>query len=183
MRAMMLVLAALLAAGCDRGDNTAQEAPPSGEAVGARPGPDRPPEAQTEGMWQLTQVSGGGLPAAVQHDGDCHVEVIDATLRLEANRFAFQNHTREVCGNTQGLPEPVLHSAGGTYTREGDVLVFTTDVGTAFASARGRADSTTLLLSELATQAGAETISWTFARRDEQLVPVGGTTGEPRTSD
>lgn len=180
----IVVAAALAAAACDRGDNTAQEMAPSGEAVGARDGAQRPPEAQAEGMWQLADVNGLPVPAPVQQQsGSCQVEVLDATLRLEANRFAFQNRTREICEGAAQQAEPVLHSAGGTYTREGDVLTFTTDVGAAFASARGRADETSLVLSELSTDAGTEQVSWRFTRRDAQLVPVPGTTGPSTTAN
>lgn len=180
----LVLVAALAVTACDRGDNTAEEMAPSGEAVGAREGPQRPPEAQAEGMWQLAEVNGLPVPAPVlPQEGECQVEVLDATLRLEANRFAFQNRTREICNGTAEQAEPVLHAAGGTYTREGDVLTFTTDVGAAFASARGRADETDLMLSELSTDAGTEQVSWRFTRRDAQLVPVPGTTGPASTAN
>jgi hypothetical protein len=167
--------AALVLAACGPGDNTAEELP-SGEVVGAREGPQRPPVSQVEGVWQLTAVSGAPLPAPASQDGACRVEVMEGTLRLEAERFAFQNRTREVCDDGSA-GEPVMHAAGGTYALQGDAVVLTTDVGAAFAMASGRADETALVLSELSTQAGPETVDWRFERRDAQLVPVPGTTG------
>ena len=168
------LVAALALAGCGPGDNTAGEQP--GEVVGAREGPQRPPAAQIEGVWQLVQVSGAPLPAPTGQGSGCPVEVLEGTLRLEAERFAFQNRTREVCDDGSAT-EPVMHAAGGTYALDGDGVVLTTDVGAAFAHARGRADETALVLTELSTDVGAETVDWRFERRDAQLVPVPGTTG------
>lgn len=172
MKVGWLLLSSMIAVGActaDGGDTDTA----TGEEEPARESPARPPGASNgEGMYVLETINGGGLPGIVEQDASCRVEVVEGSLRLEAGRFAFQNSTREVCGTTQ--PEPVIHAAGGSYTIDGNSIVLMTDVGNAFAEARGSIDSTVITLSELSTDAGAEAVTWRFQRDDSQLSPLPG---------
>jgi hypothetical protein len=171
MRCSWLIPGVLLLAACG-----SEPDPATGGDVPVREGPARPPEAQAEGMYTLTGIDGGGLPGVVQQTGDCRVEVLDASLRLEAGRFAFQNRTRETCGAAPA-GEPVMHAAGGTYEITDGTVVLQSDVGTAFSRAHGSIDSTSITLRELSTQAGTETVMWLLQRSDAQQTAPGGTTG------
>jgi hypothetical protein len=180
MAARLMLVAGLLAlAACspqpgERDQTTGEQIPP-------REGPARPPGAHAEGNYVLTAINGGDLPGVVQEDAGCRVEVVDGTLRLEAGRFAFQNRTREVCGAgaapSQADADAVMHAAGGTYTVQNDRIELHSDFGGAFSHARGTADETTITLRELSTEAGTETVTWQFERRDARTVPVPGSTG------
>jgi hypothetical protein len=183
-RGWMIAAAALVAGACSADGNDRQQT--TGEELPARTGPARPPEAHAEGMYVLTAINGGGLPGVVQESDGCRVEVVEGSLRLEAGRFAFQNRTREVCGpapaprppgSAGAAPGEVMHAAGGVYTVQNGQVRLDTDVGGAFATALGTADSTTITLRELSTEAGTETVTWRFERRDAQSVPLPGSTG------
>jgi hypothetical protein len=170
-----ILAAALIVAACS--PDTAERDDVSGEAVPARPGPTRPPEAHMEGQYSLATVDGGGLPAVLEQDASCRTEVVDASLRVEAGRFAFQNRVREVCG--PGPPaEPVMHASGGTVTLDGRTVVLVADVGEAFREARGVADETGITIRELATETGAVSVDWRFERRGPQSVPIPGDRGQ-----
>jgi hypothetical protein len=174
-RWMLLVVAALVLGGCRSGEG--EDAPVSGEARPMRDGPMRPPEAHMEGNYSLAWVGGADLPAIVSREGACHTEIVDATLRIEAGRFAFQNRVREVC---DGVPrEPVMHAAGGSVEIQGQQVRLRADVGGAFGEARGVADETSIMLQELSTNAGAQAVSWRFDRLGPELVPIEG--AEDRT--
>jgi hypothetical protein len=168
---ILIVTAALMMPGCSRGEG--DRAPVSGEAQPDRTGPMRPPEAHIEGNFVLTTVDGLTVPAALDEGADCRTELVDATLRLEAGRFAFQNRVREVCGGI--AQEPVLHAAGGSYIIDGTAVTLRSDVGGAFAEARGIADETSLTLQRLSVDAGAQNVSWRFERLGPELVPPAGT--------
>lgn len=170
----LLLSGALLSAACGGGGGEDME--PSYDPAPERAGPTRPAAAGIEGMYELTGVNGAELPAAVQERDGCRVEVLEGALRMEAERFAFQNRTREVCRDG-GSPEPVLHSAGGTYEVRDRNVILRADVGEAFTEARGTADETTVTLERLSTEAGSENVTWQFERRDRQLVPLEGETG------
>jgi hypothetical protein len=166
----LLLLAALTLAGCRGGDGG--EAPVSGEARPLRDGPTRPPEAHLEGNFHLVYADGSGLPAVVERTSGCHTEVIDGTLRIEAGRFAFQNRVREVCG---GVPrEPVIHAAGGQVTIQGNQVTLHADVGGAFLEATGIADDTSIMIQQMSSQAGPQTMNWRFDRLGPELVPEEG---------
>lgn len=166
-----LLVACMLALACSGG--AGDEHAVSGEARGQRDGPTRPPGAHAEGNYVLISADGGGLPAVVQQSGQCRTEIVDAVLRVEAGRFAFQNRVREVCG--PGTPaDPVLHAAGGTVTLDGNNVVLHADVGQAFAEAQGIADETTITLRQLSTDAGPVHVNWVFERGGPELVPPGG---------
>lgn len=168
---MLLVAACVTASGCSRGEG--DRAPATGEALPERTGPMRPPEAHIEGNYVLSTVEGLPVPATLDRGADCHTELVDATLRLEAGRFAFQNRVREVCG---GVPqEPVMHAAGGSYIIDGTAVTLQADVGAAFGEARGIADEESLTLQQLSTEAGAQQVNWRFERMGPALVPPGGT--------
>lgn len=177
----MLVAGVLAVAACSPQPGGQEQT--TGEQIPPREGPTRPPATHAEGMYVLTAINGGDLPGVVQEAVDCRVEVVDGTLRLEAGRFAFQNRTREVCGVAAGAPaaqadaDAVMHAAGGTYTVQNDQIELHSDVGGAFSHARGTADETTITLRELSTEAGTETVTWQFERRDARTVPVPGSTG------
>lgn len=176
MRWMALILAASLAA-CGGAE---QEGPPlpSGEQEDVPPGPTTNPNAAVEGMYTLAEVGAvGAPPAIISTEGECQVEVVQGSLRMEAGRFAFMNETREVCGGTQ-RGDVVMHSAGGTYEIQGATIRLTSDVGDAFATASGTMDEHNVVLQEMSTTEGAETVNWRFYRRDVQLQPEGGTTGD-----
>jgi hypothetical protein len=168
---LIVALAVLMLGGCRPDEDQAHEV--SGEAVPARPGPTRPPGAHMEGNYVLTGVNGAGLPAVLDQDERCHTEVVDASLRVEAGRFAFQNRVREVCP-PQGPGELVMHAGGGTVTLDGDQVVLVSDVGQAFSEARGTADETGITIRQLSTDAGAVSVTWRFERRGPELVPVPG---------
>lgn len=155
-----------------------QQHPVSGEAVPAEPGPMRPPEAHMEGQYALTAVDGAPVPAVIATDERCHTEIVDASLRVEAGRFAFQNRVREVC-NGVASPDPVIHAAGGSVAIDGTRVVLESDLGQAFSRADGVADETSITLRQLATDTGRLAINWRFERHGPQSVPFPGT--EDRT--
>lgn len=169
----MLILMATLSLGACRTEAD-ERAPVSGEARPDRTGPMRPPEAHIEGNYVLTTVDGTIVPATLdaQPGAQCRTEIVDATLRLEAGRFAFQNRVREVCGSL--VREPVVHAAGGSYAIDGTSITLQADVGGAFAQATGTADETSLTLQQLTSDEGAETVSWRFERLGPELVPQEG---------
>jgi hypothetical protein len=178
-----LLLAGALALGACSG-GAGDEHAVSGEARGQRDGPTRPPGAHMEGNYVLVAANGAGLPSVLQRDGQCRTELVDAVLRVEAGRFAFQNRVREVCG--AGAPaEPVMHAAGGTVTLDGSNVGLHADVGQAFAEARGIADETTITIRQLSTDAGPVHVEWIFERGGPELVSPGGvedrTTAPPGT--
>jgi hypothetical protein len=154
------------------------EHPASGEAIPAEPGPMRPPEAHMEGQYALVAVDGAPLPAVLDQDQRCRTEIVDAALRVEAGRFAFQNRVREVCAPME-TAEPVMHAAGGAVRIDGSLVILDTDVGQAFAQAQGTADETGIMLQRLSTDAGTIIINWLFERHGPQTVPFPGT--EDRT--
>lgn len=165
---LMAGMAALGACTADGGDTDAV-----GEEEPAREAPVRSAETDAgEGMYVLTSIDGSELPGVVQQDGECRVEVVEASLTMQAGRFAFQNRTREVCGATQS--EPVLHAAGGSYVIEDGAIVLTTDVGSAFGEARGTIAETVMTITALATDAGSEAVSWRLERDDSQAVSLPG---------
>jgi hypothetical protein len=168
---LLLVAAALTLSACSRGEG--DRAPVSGEAQPERTGPMRPPDAHIEGNYVLSSVDGMMVPATLDQGADCQTELVDATLRLEAGRFAFQNRVREVCGGV--AQEPVMHAAGGSYVIDGTVLTLESDVGGAFGAATGVADSASLTLQQLTVDAGSQNVSWRFERQGPALVPPGGT--------
>jgi hypothetical protein len=170
-RWLLLALAGLALPGCSRGEG--ERAPASGEARPERTGPLRPPEAHIEGNYVLTTVAGVTVPATLDQGADCRTEIVDATLRLEAGRFAFQNRVREVCGGV--AQEPVLHAAGGSFSLDGSTIVLDADVGGAFAQASGVADEASFTIRQLSTADGAETVDWRFERLGPELVPPAGT--------
>lgn len=139
----------------------------------AREGPTRPPAAQAEGVWTLGSVAGAPMPAMLDGGGACRIEVVDGSIRLEAGRFAFQNRTREVCGETAS--EPVLHAAGGSYSIDDTNVTLRTDVGEAFRTAAGTITDETLVFEQLSAESGAQPVSWRFHRESSQLVPLPGT--------
>ncbi|HSJ24543.1 MAG TPA: hypothetical protein VK929_07750 [Longimicrobiales bacterium] len=168
-RASLLLLAALVTAGCggDGGD-----APVSGEPRPLRDGPTRPPQAHVEGNYALDYAEGTGLPAVIRRSNGCHTEIVEAALRLEAGRFAFQSTTREVCGGEPGEEE--TQAAGGTYSLDGNQVTFRAETGGAFTQAVGVADDESILIQQLTTQAGVEHIAWRFDRPGPELVPEEG---------
>jgi hypothetical protein len=166
----VLLAAVLVAGGCSGPGGG--EAPVSGEARPLRDGPLRPPEAHMEGNYFLVYADGTGLPAIVEQANGCHTEVVDATLRIEAGRFAFQNRVREVCG---GVPrELVMHAAGGAVIIDGNQVTLESQTGGAFARATGIADEQSILLQEMSTDAGPRALSWRFDRLGPELVPEEG---------
>jgi hypothetical protein len=169
---MLLVIAATALGACR--PEADERAPVSGEARPDRTGPMRPPEAHIEGNYVLTTVGGTTVPAPLDQapGAECRTEIIDATLRLEAGRFAFQNRVREVCGTV--AREPVIHAAGGSYTINGTAITLQADVGGAFAQAQGTADETSLTLQQLTSDAGAQSVAWRFQRLGPELVPMEG---------
>lgn len=173
VRAGRTALLAWVVAGCG-GDARERDAT-TGEALPARPGAARPPQAHVEGQYALTAVDGQPPPAVLEREGACRIELVEAAIRLAAGRFAFQNRVREVCDGRPG--EPVVHSAGGTYmVHEGGHLMLEADLGTAFRTASATADSLRITITELAADEATQRVSWTFERRDGQLVPLPGTT-------
>jgi hypothetical protein len=172
----LLLLVALVMGGCGTGGE-GEQAPVSGEARPARDGPTRPPQAHIEGNYFLVYADGAGLPAVLEQRGNCQTEIVDATLRLEAGRFAFQNRVREVCGGV--AREPVTHAAGGSYTLEDNQVILHADVGGAFGEARGAADETSVMIQQLSTDGGPRTVAWRFDRLGPELVPDEG--AEDRT--
>jgi hypothetical protein len=156
--------------------DTAERRDVSGEAVPARTGPERPPEAQMEGQYVLVSVNGAALPAVLEDDPPCRTEIVDAALRIDAGRFAFQNRVREVCTPAApGAPtEPVMHAGGGSVVLDGRSVTLLTDAGQAFSEARGQADETGITIQQLMTDAGAVTVNWRFERDGPQSVPVPG---------
>jgi hypothetical protein len=168
---LMIMVAVLALAGCRPDEDQQHEV--SGEAVPARSGPTRPPEAHMEGNYALAAVNGAGLPAVLEQDERCRTEVVDAALRIEAGRFAFQNRVREVCP-PQGPADPVMHAGGGSVVLDGNDVVLISDVGQAFSEARGTADETSITIRQLTTDEGAITVTWRFERRGPALVPVPG---------
>jgi hypothetical protein len=180
----LLVAGALALGACSGGEGDRHAV--SGEGTGQRDGPTRPPGAHVEGNYILIGAEGGGLPAVLRQEGQCRTELIEAALRVEAGRFAFQNRVRENCG--PGTPaEPVLHAAGGTVTLDGNNVVLHSDVGQAFSEARGIADETTITIRQLATDAGPLHVNWIFERGGPELVAPAGTEdrtdGAPSTAD
>jgi hypothetical protein len=168
---IVLTVAVVTLGGCSRGEG--DRAPVSGEALPERTGPMRPPEAHIEGNYVLGTVDGLPVPATLDQGADCQTELVDATLRLEAGRFAFQNRLREVCGGV--AQEPVMHAAGGSYTINGSLVVLQADLGGAFTEARGVADETTLTLQQLIAETDEQAVSWRFERLGPELVAPGGT--------
>lgn len=170
---LLLLLTASLGACRPSAD---ERAPVSGEARPDRTGPMRPPEAHIEGNYVLTTVGGATVPAVLEgaagQASGCRTEIVDATLRLEAGRFAFQNRVREVCPD--GAREPVTHAAGGRFSIDGSTVVLQADVGGAFGEARGTADETSLTLQQLTSDAGAQQVAWHFQRLGPELVPQEG---------
>jgi hypothetical protein len=173
-RWMMLLLASAALGACS--PDADERAPVSGEARPDRAGPMRPPEAHIEGNYVLTTVGGVTVPAALEpaQGAECHDEIVDATLRLEAGRFAFQNRVREVCGNV--AREPVTHAAGGTFTLDGDAISLNADLGGAFSTARASADSISLTIHSLTGDGTTRNVSWIFQRLGPELVPLEGAT-------
>jgi hypothetical protein len=167
---LMIMVAVLALAGCRPDEDQQHEV--SGEAVPARSGPTRPPEAHMEGNYALAAVNGAGLPAVLEQDERCRTEVVDAALRIEAGRFAFQNSVREVCG---GMPrEPVIHAAGGQVVIQGNQVTLRADVGGAFTEATGIADETSIMIQQMSSQAGPQPVNWRFDRLGPELVPEEG---------
>jgi hypothetical protein len=171
---MVLLVTVLALTACQ--PDTAERDDVSGEAVPARSGPERPPEAHMEGQYVLTTAGGAALPAVLEDRPPCHTEILDAALRVEAGRFAFQNRVREVCESAApGAPaEPVTHAAGGSVSLDGSTVVLVSDVGQAFSEARGEADETGITIQQLTTDAGSIAVNWRFERDGPQLVPVPG---------
>jgi hypothetical protein len=171
---MLLLLAAATVGSCRPEPD--ERAPVSGEPRPDRTGPMRPPGAHIEGNYVLTTVSGTTVPAVLgaTSNTECHEEIIDATLRLEAGRFAFQNRVREVCGTT--AREPVVHAAGGSYSLDGDSIILEADLGGAFTRARATAGETQLVFHELSSDGATRTVSWLFQRLGPELVPQEGAT-------
>jgi hypothetical protein len=175
MRGAITVLLTVLALTACQPD-TAERRDVSGEAVPARTGPERPPEAHMEGQYVMTTANGAALPAVLEDDPPCRTEIVDAALRIEAGRFAFQNRVREVC--TPAAPgaavEPVMHAGGGTVLLDGRSVTLVAEVGQAFREARGQADETGITIHQLMADAGAVTVNWRFERDGPQSVPVPG---------
>jgi hypothetical protein len=167
----LLLLVAVGLGGCQAGGE-GDPAPVSGEPRPLRDGPTRPPQAHIEGNYFLAYADGAGLPAILEQSGGCQTEVVDATLRLEAGRFAFQNRVREVCGGVAGAP--VMHGAGGSYTLQDNAIVLQSEVGGAFGEARGMADETSIMIQQLTANEGTREVSWRFDRLGPELVPDEG---------
>jgi hypothetical protein len=169
----LLLIAPLMIGACSSDEG--EYAPVSGEARPARDGPTRPPQAHIEGNYSLVYADGDGLPAILEQTATCHTEVVDATLRIEAGRFAFQNRVREVCSGI--AREPVMHAAGGTIVIAGNEVVLHADVGDAFTEARGVADEESIMIQQLASDGGVVSLAWRFDRLGPELVPLEGTGG------
>jgi hypothetical protein len=171
----MIMMAALALGACQ--PDSAERHDVSGEAVPARTGPMRPPEAHMEGQYVLVTAHDATLPAVLEHDPPCRTEILDAALRIDAGRFTFQNRVRQACDPVPPGPpaEPVVHAAGGRVTLDGNAVVLIADVGQAFSEAHGRADETGITIDRLMTDEGGVIVAWRFERGGPQLVPVPGT--------
>ena len=80
---------------------------------------------------RLAEVGGQRLPVSYPEEPGCREEVLGATLTLEADgEWEMRMNKREICGDTVSEDEDVEE---GTYTREGEVLRFTSPSSTAAA--------------------------------------------------
>jgi hypothetical protein len=175
---MLATVVTLAAGGC--APDPDQQHPVSGEPVPAEPGPMRPPEAHMEGQYVLISIDGAPPPVVIGQAGPCHTEIVDASLVVEAGRFAFQNRVREVCDGV-AQADLIAHAAGGSVAIDGTRVVLESELGQAFSRADGVADEAGITLQQLATDAGQVAVSWRFERHGPQSVPLPGTTGPGTT--
>ncbi len=120
--------------------------------------------AAWEGRYRLVRVDEDSLPALLDREPGCSLQLVYGALTLLEGRFYFTDTTRKRCEGEAPRQESWI--AQGTYEAAGESLRFHPDSGTAFGAAEGILRDGEVLLRRLHTEEGTQEVGWLFVRRD-----------------